>query len=202
MSPHPSCQPHHHFWWEIPIINAIKWFPNSTPRRGKNNNPKPSHENKKRTNTNGNAYEWKKCFCEVWLRAELKEWSSHLLDNLSDCLICAPGKFQVSSTRFEPTTCAVPVQCSLTNWAMKQLRREWLNLLALCGPVKGMMSERNVFVKVWLRDELKKWSLHLLVALICWKNNVLHFTLRLLRHLTIFTQIEHASYNCQKATAD
>ena len=31
--------------------------------------------------------------CEVWLTDELQKWSSRLLDNLSNCLICAPGKF-------------------------------------------------------------------------------------------------------------
>ena len=35
-----------------------------------------------------------------------------LLDNLSDCLICAPEKFQMSSTGFEPTTSEMPVQSS------------------------------------------------------------------------------------------
>ena len=59
--------------------------------------------------------------CEVWLRDELKKWSSmSLLDNLSDCLICAPEKFQVSSTGFEPMTCAMPVhQLSYEAGAMK-----------------------------------------------------------------------------------
>ena len=33
---------------------------------------------------------------------KLKKCSSHLLDDLSDFLICAPKKFQVSSKGFEP----------------------------------------------------------------------------------------------------
>ena len=40
--------------------------------------------------------------CEVWFRDELKKWSPHLLNKLSDCLICEPDKFQVSSAGFEP----------------------------------------------------------------------------------------------------
>ena len=46
---------------------------------------------------------------------ELKKWSSHLLHNLRDCLICAPEHFQVCSTRFEPMTSAMVVQI----WAEK-----------------------------------------------------------------------------------
>ena len=34
--------------------------------------------------------------CEVGLRDELKQRSSHLLDNLSDCLLSAPEKFHTS----------------------------------------------------------------------------------------------------------
>ena len=94
---------------------------------------------------------------EVWLRDELKKWSSHLLDNLSDCLICIPEKFQRDSNP-RPLRC----RCSaLTNWTLKPLRCEQVNLLGSCLPVKGMMSEWNV-CEVWLRDELKKWSSNLL----------------------------------------
>ena len=39
----------------------------------------------------------------------MKQLSSHILDNLSDRLICAPEKFRVSSTELEPMTCAMPV---------------------------------------------------------------------------------------------
>ena len=35
-----------------------------------------------------------------------------LLDNLSDCLKCAPEKFQMSSTGFEPTISEIPMQTS------------------------------------------------------------------------------------------
>ena len=43
---------------------------------------------------------------------ESKTWSSHLLDNRSDCLICALEKFQVPSTGFKSMTSVMPVQCS------------------------------------------------------------------------------------------
>ena len=58
----------------------------------------------------------------------LKKWSSHLLYNLTDCLtiMCISNKFQV--------------QCSNTNWAMKPLRIEQVNLLGSCISVRGMMS--------------------------------------------------------------
>lgn len=50
-------------------------------------------------------------FCEVWLEDDLKKWSSHLLDNLSDCLLYVHLKsFQVSSTGLEPMASAMPVQ--------------------------------------------------------------------------------------------
>ena len=40
-------------------------------------------------------------FSPAKLEDELKKWSSHSLDNLSSCLIRAPKRFQVPSTRFE-----------------------------------------------------------------------------------------------------
>ena len=75
----------------------------------------------------GMMSEWK-MFCEVWLKDELKKWFSHLLYNLSDCLtiMCISNKFQV--------------QCSNTNWAMKPLRIEHVNLLGSSVSVRGMMS--------------------------------------------------------------
>ena len=47
------------------------------------------------------------------------------------------------------------------NGAVKPLRCEQVNLLGSCLPVKGMISETNV-CEVWLKDEMKKWSSHLL----------------------------------------
>ena len=44
--------------------------------------------------------EWERNFCKVWLRYHLKKWSSHLLDNFSDCLICAPEKGHFFNSSF------------------------------------------------------------------------------------------------------
>jgi len=46
--------------------------------------------------------------CCVW--NQMKIWSSHLLDNLSNCLMNL--KNSGDSTGFEPMTSAMPVQCS------------------------------------------------------------------------------------------
>ena len=43
---------------------------------------------------------------------EFEKWSSHLLYNLSDCLISAPEKFQVASVGLKPMSSAMLVQCS------------------------------------------------------------------------------------------
>ena len=68
----------------------------------------------------------------------LKIWSSHLLDNLSNCLMNL--KNSGDSTGFEPMTSAMPVQCS------NQLSYEVTQLRA--GQFVGLMfsRERNV---VW-----------------------------------------------------
>ena len=58
---------------------------------------------------------------EVWLRDELKKWSSQLLDNLSDYLICAPEKF-VRCLWWDSNQWPLWCWCSaLTNIAMKPL---------------------------------------------------------------------------------
>ena len=55
---------------------------------------------------------------------QMKIWSSHLLDNLSNCLMNL--KNSVDSTGFEPMTSAMPVQCSnqlsyeVTQWRAGQ----------------------------------------------------------------------------------
>ena len=61
----------------------------------------------------------------IWLSHELKRWSSHLLDNRSDCLICAPEKFHVRSTGFKPMTSAMTARSryQLCYEAMKWLHR-------------------------------------------------------------------------------
>ena len=104
------------------------------------------------------AYIWKKCMkCSVW--NQMKMWSLHLLDNLSNCLINL--KNSGDSTGFEPMSSAMPVQCS------KQLSYELTQLRA--DQFVGLMfsRERNVVWKkccmkcgVW--NQMKMWSLHLL----------------------------------------
>ena len=73
----------------------------------------------------------------------MKIWSSHLLDNLSNCLMNL--KNSGHSTGFEPMTSATPVQCS------NQLSYEVTQLRA--GQFVGLMfsRERNVVwkMKVW-----------------------------------------------------
>ena len=89
----------------------------------------------------------------------MKIWSSHLLDNLSNCLMNL--KNSGDSTGFEPMTSAMPVQCS------DQLSYEVTQLRA--GQFVGFMfsRERNVVWKmcstkcgVW--NQMKIWSSHLL----------------------------------------
>ena len=89
----------------------------------------------------------------------MKIWSSHLLDNLSNCLVNL--KNSGDSTGFEPMTSAMPVQCS------NQLSYEVTQWRA--GQFVGLMfsRERNVIWKkcymqcgVW--NQMKIWSSHLL----------------------------------------
>ena len=77
---------------------------------------------------------------------ELKKLSTYLLENLSDCHVCAPEKFQVSLTGFEPMPSAMPVQCffQLTMKPLGSSQLEKVNLLGLCVPVKGMTSEETL----------------------------------------------------------
>ena len=94
----------------------------------------------KRFSSKGKCF-WKKCYiqCGVW--NQMKIWSSHLLDNLSNCLMNL--KNSGDSTGFEPMTSAMPVQCSnqlsyeVTQWRPGQF-------FGSCFPVKGMSYERNV----------------------------------------------------------
>ena len=72
----------------------------------------------------------------------VKIWSSHLLDNLSNCLMNL--KNSGDSTGFNPW----PLRCrcsALTNWAMKSHSGEQVNLLGSWFPVKGMSYERMLY---------------------------------------------------------
>ena len=95
--------------------------------------------------------------CGVW--NQLKIWSSHLLDNLSNCLMNL--KNSGDSTGFESMTSAMPVKCS------NQLSYEVTQLRA--GQFVGLMfsRERNVvwkkcYMKCGVWNQLKIWSSHLL----------------------------------------
>ena len=89
----------------------------------------------------------------------MKIWFSHLLDNLSNCLMNL--KNAGDSTGFEPMTSAKPVQCS------NQLSYEVTQLRA--GQFVGLMfsRERNVvwkmcYMKCGVWNQMKIWSSHLL----------------------------------------
>ena len=66
---------------------------------------------------------------------ELKKWSSHLLGSFSDCLVCAPEKFQVSSRVFEPMTSVMLVQGS-NEWSYEATQM-W------AGQFVGLMCSRE-----------------------------------------------------------
>ena len=83
---------------------------------------------------------WKRCYvkCGVWNQMEI--WSSHLLDNLSNCLMDL--KNSGDSTGFEPMTSAMPVQCS------NQLSYEVTQLRA----VDLLSTEVDLLSTVWLHS--------------------------------------------------
>ena len=89
-------------------------------------------------------YLWKKCYmkCGVW--NQMKIWSLHLLDNLSNCLMNL--KNSGDSTGFEPMTSATPEQCS------NQLSYEVTQLEA--GQFVGLMISRQRNV-VWKKCFMK-----------------------------------------------
>ena len=104
---------------------------------------------------------WKMCYmkCGVW--NQMKIWSSHLLDNLSNCLVNL--KNSGDSTGFEPMTSAMPVQCS------NQLSYEVTQWRA--GQFVGLMfsRERNVvwkmcYMKCGVWNQMKIWSSHLIIS--------------------------------------
>ena len=97
--------------------------------------------------------------CGVW--NQMKIWSSHLLDNLSNCLMNL--KNSGDSTGFEPMTSAMPVQVQCSN----QLSYEVTQLRA--AQFVGLMfsRERNVvwkkcYMKYGVWNQMKIWSAHLL----------------------------------------
>ena len=102
---------------------------------------------------------WKKCYVKRGVWNQMKIWSSHLLDNLSNCPMSL--KNSGDSTVFKPMTSAMPVQCS------NQLSYEVTQLRA--GQFVGLMfsRERNViwkkcYMKCGVWNQMKTWSSHLL----------------------------------------
>ena len=98
-----------------------------------------SHTVESRSICWAHVFPWKECHmkecymqCGVW--NQMKIWSSHLLDNLSNCLMNL--KNSGDSTGFEPMTSAMPVQCShqlsyeVTQWRAGQFvgQRSWVRI--------------------------------------------------------------------------
>ena len=115
---------------------------------------------------------------------QMKIWSSHLLDNLSNCLMNL--KNSGDSTGFEPMTSAMPVQCS------NQLSYEVTQLRA--GQFVGLMfsRERNVvwkmcYMKCGVWNQMKIWSSHLLDNL----RQLLKLSSKCKDHISIWFQTPH-----------
>ena len=118
---------------------------------------------------------WKKKVYEVWLRDELNIWLSHLLDNLTNCLVCGPEKFLVYSMDSNPW----PLRCrwsGLTSWAKKSLRCEQVNSSGSCVPF--LWKEwwlKEMFMKCgwemnWRDDPHTWWTISAIVSYMCtWK---------------------------------
>ena len=60
----------------------------------------------------------RKCLWNV-VEGWTEEWSSYFLDNLSDCLVFVPQKYQASSAGFEPMTSAIASQRSWVRILLK-----------------------------------------------------------------------------------
>ena len=120
----------------------------------------------------GHEGERNNCFSKIQLvgqnniktKHQMKIWSSHLLDNLSNCLMNLINSGD--STGFEPMTSAMPVQCS------NQLSYEVTQWSA--GQFVGLMfsRERNViymkecYIQCGVWNQMKIWSSHNLSK--CW----------------------------------
>ena len=77
---------------------------------------------------------------EVCLWDELKKWSSHLLDNLSNCLVCVSEIFQVTSTGFHGFE---------TRW--RHLMHRWDNCLN-CPASARIISSIHVWSLFWAME--------------------------------------------------
>ena len=92
--------------------------------------------------------------------SEMKTWSSHLLDNLSNCLICTSKVFMGIPTHDLNNACAVLLPTEL--WSHTVARRsifwphvfherndEWKKCLLKCGVENGMKSWEQVNLLGW-----------------------------------------------------
>ena len=100
-----------------------------------------------------------------YLSIQLKTWSSHLLDNLSNCLLNL--KNSGDSTGFEPMTSALPVQCSnQLSYEVTQLRagqyvfrfkRQLLKLSSKCEDhVFSWFKHRTSYITLLSQYEIRK----------------------------------------------
>ena len=81
---------------------------------------------------------------------------------ISAIVSCAPEKFQVSSRVFEPMTSVMLVQCS-NEWSYVATQMWAGQFVGLVFLWKEWLVRQNINVcEVWLKDEMKKWSSHLL----------------------------------------
>ena len=101
--------------------------------------------------------------CGIW--NQMKIWSSHLLDNLSNCLMNL--KNSGDSTGLEPMTSAMPVQCS------NQLSYEVIWIYFIQVDFAGISSDKISIRRFLLQERA-------LSILGLEKNNhLIHLTLRL-----------------------
>ena len=104
--------------------------------------------------------------CGVW--NQMKIWSSHLLDNLSNCLVNL--KNSGDSTGFEPMTSATPVQCSnqLSNEVTQWRAGQFVGLMFSrernvheCSRMFTFLSRENMSTTNWP-------ALHCVTSLLSW----------------------------------
>ena len=104
---------------------------------------------------------WKKCFmkCGVW--NQMKRWFSHLLDNLSNCLMNL--KNSGDSTGFEPMTSAMPVPMQLI-WRGKSIITVIAPERSKCGNLNTKKKRRkNKLLSSWINAMVGCW-------LVFWSN--------------------------------
>ena len=108
-----------------------------------------------------------------WLSFQMKIWSSHLLDNLSNCLMNL--KNSGDATGFEPMTSAMPVQCSnQLSYEVTQMRAGQFVGLVFSRERNVVWKKRDMKCGVW--NQMKIWSSHLHLHLHLISNTAFHIT--------------------------